>query len=233
METSEELHRLKNVYVAYRERALGKAKWSSNCLGNRAMQHELRQVLDQLLDSAGLKPLGERRILDIGCGGGERLHDFQQWGAQPENLFGIDLLPDAIQVARRKFPGLNFQPANGEAVPFGDESFDLVSTFVVFSSVLSDQMTRNISREINRLLRPGGALVWYDLRLPNPMNPNVRCIRRRQLRHLFSGFRVVLRSVTVLPPLARSLGVWTSMLYPALASIRLLRTHYAGLLIKP
>jgi hypothetical protein len=94
-------------------------------------------------------------------------------------------------------------------------------------------MTRNLSREINRVLRSGGAVVWYDFRMNNPFNPHVRGISRKGIRNLFPGFQSRLVSITLMPPLARRLGALTELLYPGFASLPFLRSHYLGLLVKP
>jgi len=63
---------------------------------------------------------------------------------------------------------MNFQEANAEALPFANGFFDLVTVFTVCTSILDPQMARNVSREIHRVLRSGGAVVWYDFRMNNP-----------------------------------------------------------------
>ena len=56
-------------------------------------------------------PLEGRKIADIGCGTGNWLLEFIQWGAKPENLFGIDLNSPRIGEARHEFPARNYRPA--------------------------------------------------------------------------------------------------------------------------
>jgi hypothetical protein len=94
-------------------------------------------------------------------------------------------------------------------------------------------MAHNVAREACRVLKPGGAVLWYDFRYNNPWNPHVRGITRQQIHQLFPGLEMDLRTITLLPPLARHLGRMTPILYPLLAAIPPLRTHYLGLLIKP
>lgn len=53
-----------------------------------------------------------------------------------------------------------------------------------------------------------------------------------QIRRLFPQLEMHLHTATVLPPLARRLGRLTQSLYPVLAAIPPLRTHYLGLLMK-
>jgi ubiquinone/menaquinone biosynthesis C-methylase UbiE len=128
---------------------------------------------------------------------------------------------------------MNFQEANAEALPFANGFSDLVTVFTVFTSILDPQMTHNLSQEINRVLRSGGAVVWYDFRMNNPLNPHVRGISRNGIRKLFPEFNARLVSITLLPPLARRWGALTDLLYPCFASLPFLRSHYLGLLVKP
>jgi ubiquinone/menaquinone biosynthesis C-methylase UbiE len=233
MQVQSEVDRLKLVYREYGERGWGETKWSATNRGNAAIRREREQKLQQLLQRAGFLPLNERRILDVGCGTGETLAGFDAWGTRPENLFGVDLLADRIRRAKENFPGINFEEANAETLPFANGFFDLVMAFTVFTSILDPQMMRNLSREITRVLRSGGAVIWYDFRMNNPLNPHVRGISRRGIRDLFPEFQSRLVSITLMPPLARRWGSLTDLLYPWFASLPFLRSHYLGLLTKP
>src|SRR5690349_12256407 len=119
-----EVDRLKLVYQEYGERSLGKTKWSLTNRGNQLIRKERERKLEQLLQRAGLFPLDQKRILDVGCGTGETLAGFQGWGAAPENLYGVDLLADRIRRARENFPAMSFREANAEVLPFADGFFD-------------------------------------------------------------------------------------------------------------
>jgi SAM-dependent methyltransferase len=52
-------------------------------------------------------------------------------------------------------------------LPYADESFDLVMQFMCLSSVLDSLMREQIADEMWRVLRPGGSILFYDLR-PRP-----------------------------------------------------------------
>jgi SAM-dependent methyltransferase len=233
METNTEVDRLKEVYQRYSARGLGRSKWSTANPGNRAIQREREEKIRELLQCRGFFPLTEQRILDVGCGTGELLGLLAGWGATPENLFGIDLIPERIETARRHYPRITFQLANAEALPFPDGSFDLVAAITVFTSILNRQMAANVCAEINRILAPGGGVLWYDFRMSNPFNPHVRGVSRRRIQHLFPGFRIALEPITLLPPLARRLGALTHALYLPLKSLPFLKTHLLGLVTKP
>lgn len=233
METRSEVDRLQEVYREYAVRGFGQSKWSPANKGNQAVRDECQRRLRELLDQAGFFPLERRRILDVGCGAGERLAAFEDWGARPENLFGVDLIPERIRAARKNYPQITFELANAEELPFADGTLDLVTVFTVFTSILDRRMAANVCREINRALVPGGAVVWYDFRMHNPLNRHVRGISHLQIQNLFPGFMMKLETISLLPPLARRLGRLTNLLYPPLSSVPFLRSHYLGVLLKP
>lgn len=231
MPTDNEVNRLINVYRNYRESAATGKRWSD--AKNRAMSEERMRVLGQMLEENGFMPLANRRILDIGSGSGKVLASLMQWGALPKNLFGVDLLPEQIEAAKQRFPGIQFTQGNAEHLDFEEKYFDLVLLFTVFTSILDRRMAHNVAGEVQRVLKPAGAVVWYDFRYNNPYNHNVRGMTKEAIRTFFPYFSLKLRAVTLLPPVARRLGRATSALYPILSGIPCLRTHYAGILVKP
>ena len=233
METRSEVDRLQAVYREYAVRGFGHSKWSPANRGNQEVRDECRSKLRALLRENGFFPVQSRRILDVGCGGGDRLAEFAAFGARPENMFGVDLMADRIAAARKNHPEIAFALANAEALPFADGAFDLVTVFTVFTSILDTHMATNVSSEITRVLAPGGGVVWYDFRLRSPFNRHVRGISRRQIQALFPGYRMNLQSLSLLPPLARRLGRLTPWLYPRLSAVPFLCSHYLGILRKP
>ena len=178
-------------------------------------------------------PLGDRKVLEVGSGTGRELAWLLEVGANPSRLLGIDLLPDRVESARRAYPALEFQVANAEHLPFADQSFDLVLAITVISSILDAGMAANVAAEINRVLRPGGALLWYDFRYDNPSNRDVRGVSAARVRELFPQLAGDLQGLTLLPPVARRLGRLAPIAYPALVRVQPLRSHLLGLLRKP
>jgi len=230
---SGEQERIREVYRSYDSSSHWRAKRDPRLPGNTTILAERTRGIRRVLAVAGMLPLDDRRVLDVGCGAGGELARLMALGAQPYNLYGIDLLPDRIEAARQAHPDIHFSCGNAEHLDFPDAHFDLVLLFTVFSSILDDEMARNVAYEVRRVLKPGGAVLWYDFRYNNPSNPNVRGMTKRGIRLLFLGFDIWLRTITLLPPLARRLGPLTPVLYPVLAAVPPLRTHYLGLLVKP
>ena len=111
---------------------------------------------------AGAVDLRGKDVLEVGCGrGGGTAHVFAGHG--PASMIGVDLTPEAIRrsEADHAGPGLRFEVADAERLPFADASFDAVLN--VESCHCYPDVPRFL-REAHRVLRPGGALLIADVR---------------------------------------------------------------------
>ncbi len=133
-------------------------------------------------------PLADAQVLEIGCGTGVWLRELIKWGARPQQVCGVDLIADRITEARRVCPtGVTLQCANATALEYQDGTFDVVMQSMLFSSVLSVEMRQRIAREMLRVVKPSGLILWYDYHLNNPRNADVRRVTRDEIRQLFAG----------------------------------------------
>ncbi len=205
-----------------------------------AYQQRNRFLL-RLLDREGLIPLQEKSILDVGCGEGQHLLDLESWGARRAHLAGIDLVETRLTRARARLghrtdgaldsPDLRLGDAS--KLPWPNEAFDMVHQNTVFTSILDSEMRRAVASEIVRVLKPGGALIWYDFCFNNPQNTNVRGIGAREIRSLFPACTVRLSRITLAPPIARRLVPVTWIGSLVLEKLRALNTHYLAFIRKP
>ena len=227
----DEVERIKRAYKE-RERA-GKGKLYS--LFNKSAlfisQRRETEIL-ALLSKFNMSDLGSKKILDLGCGSGGVLRDFLKYGAEPDNCFGIDLLPRAIEKAKKLSPNMHFGCGNAEKLPYGNEFFDLVLTFTVFSSILDANMKKNIAEEMVRVLKNNGMILWFDYHMDNPGNLDVRGIKKEEIKRLFSGCSIHLNRITLAPPIARKIAPYSWLLCYILESLRILNTHYLGVILK-
>jgi ubiquinone/menaquinone biosynthesis C-methylase UbiE len=103
------------------------------------------------------------RLLDVACGTGRTLHQLGR--THPElRLYGIDLSPAYVQLARRRLVDLAeiaLAVENAEGLPFADATFDVATSVYLFHE-LPRNARRNVVREMFRVVRPGGLVVIED-----------------------------------------------------------------------
>jgi SAM-dependent methyltransferase len=227
-----ELDRIRRTYEEYANDPRRVARWNSASPGNQAMVAERWSFLGQLLGGP-TNTLAEARVLEVGSGSGGNLVGLVDLGADPMAYVGVDLLPTRVREAAESPTGAQFAVADGSALPFSDGAFDAVMFFTVLSSVLDPRLQEAIAAEGVRVLRPGGIILWYDMRVRNPRNPNVVGVSRNRLRELFPGLHMSVKTATVAPPLLRALGPLADRSYPLLTRLPFLRTHLVGVLRKP
>ena len=102
------------------------------------------------------------QLLDVACGTGRFLR-FAAEAFPRLPLTGIDLSQAYLDEAREHLAPYRaqFQHGKAEALPFADESFDLVTSIYLFHEV-PPKVRREIAREFARVLKPGGRLVFMD-----------------------------------------------------------------------
>jgi ubiquinone/menaquinone biosynthesis C-methylase UbiE len=96
-------------------------------------------------------------LLDIGCGTGLFIEKFIAEGG---NAVGLDISRGMIHQARRRCPDREFVIATGERLPFGDGSFDAISSLLAFSYMKDPQ---GMLDEAFRVLKPGGCIALCTL----------------------------------------------------------------------
>jgi ubiquinone/menaquinone biosynthesis C-methylase UbiE len=197
------------------------------------MMHEREKWFLKLLRDHGYASLQRQKILEIGCGAGDLLRDFVKWGARPENVTGIDLIEDRVIEARYLCPtGMRLKPGNAACLEFNDEEFDLVFQSTVFTSVLDVAIRRQMAREMCRVLKPSGAILWFDYHVSNPRNPDVRGVKRREIYDVFPGCHIELGRVMLAPPITYVIAAYSPLLCYLLQKVPFLCTHYIGVIRK-
>lgn len=131
-----------------------------------AVRQERERIIIGFLRSSQID-LQNASILEIGSGNGLNLRFFLELGASRGSTFGVDILPARLALSKAINPSLGVVRADAGHLPFPSGAFDLVSQFVAFSSM--SRTTRALAaREAVRVLRPGGHVLWYDVRRPRP-----------------------------------------------------------------
>jgi SAM-dependent methyltransferase len=102
------------------------------------------------------------QVLEVSSGHGGAASFFSRT-YQPARYVGLDLNPEALRYCqqRHEVPGLSFIRGNALALPFPDQSFDLVLN-VEASHCYPD--FAKFLQEVARVLKPGGTFYYADLR---------------------------------------------------------------------
>lgn len=224
-----DIRSIHDTYASYAR--VGRQRlWDEANRGYSRLARDLqRRFVSSLVESL---PPGKPAVLDLGCGDGSLAAEVVVDDMAVEWV-GVDLRPEAIEVARRNYPTLTFVTASADQLPFEDGSLDVVALRVLFSSLPSRSMEVAAATEVGRVLRPGGWVAWLDLRYSNPRNAAVHGLSEGRIAALFPGWKRELRAAGLLPPLARRLGAATGVLYPVLAGVPVLRSHLVGRLQRP
>ncbi|WP_317150791.1 phthiotriol/phenolphthiotriol dimycocerosates methyltransferase [Mycobacterium sp. 29Ha] len=106
--------------------------------------------------------LTDKKVLEVGCGHGGGA-SFLTRTLHPASYTGLDLNPAGIEFCRSRhtLAGLDFVEGDAEKLPFPDQSFDAVIN--IESSLLYPRFPRFLA-EVARVLRPGGHLLYADVR---------------------------------------------------------------------
>lgn len=100
--------------------------------------------------------LQNKMILDIGCGDGTDLVNFEKMGAVPT---GIEPSEEFVKSAKEKSPHLNILVGKGEELPFQDIYFDIIVSKYALQTSLN---VPKILEEAARVLKTGGYLIFLS-----------------------------------------------------------------------
>jgi SAM-dependent methyltransferase len=94
-----------------------------------------------------------QRVLDVGCGVGAFLKLVTERGAQAH---GVDASEALLELARRRLPRADLRLGDMQALPYDDETFDLVTGFNSF--FFADDFVAAL-REAGRVVKAGAPIV--------------------------------------------------------------------------
>jgi ubiquinone/menaquinone biosynthesis C-methylase UbiE len=162
---------------------------------------ELQERIGAVLTLAGTE-----RVLDIGTGAGAFALAL---ASLVREVVGVDIVPELLAEARKRAPeNVEFIEGDAGALPFDDDSFDLVTTGRTLHHVPRPEV---VLAEANRVLRPRGTMLVVDQIAPvDPMaaielnrfertrDPSTtRVLADVDLRGLFEANNLVLRRAEI------------------------------------
>jgi SAM-dependent methyltransferase len=218
---------------AYWNRHIHDLEITRHPVGSRSFFEDLDQYhfekLHHLLRLVDFDGYRGRSVLEVGCGAGVDLARFAKGGA---TVTGVDLTESAIELARANFTQLGltgrFEVADGEHLPFPDDTFDFVYAHGVVQYTANPQQ---LVSECRRVLKPGGEALfqvynrisWLNA-LSKLMNvglehddaPVLLKFSAGEFRRLLAGFREIRIVPERFPVKSRLHGGWKGALYNGL-----------------
>lgn len=108
-------------------------------------------------------------VLDIGCGVGRVSHLLDERGY---DVTGIDVSKPLVEKARSLFPDLDFYVEDIRDTTFDSKTFEYaIFSYFGIDYLLPKAKRLTTLREINRLLKPGGILVFSSHNSWHPLVP--------------------------------------------------------------
>lgn len=117
--------------------------------------YEILLLLRQAFLAMGWRPedLREKELLEVGCAWGFRLNQLLGFDFVPERLYGIDLIPEYIDAARRLHPGMTFDVMPASRMTYPDARFDGTIAIMALSAMLDPDMVAASLAEMCRVSR--------------------------------------------------------------------------------
>jgi len=226
-----EVERIKKVYDKMKIQRKEKF-YSYFDRGNLYIVQQRERVILALLKKFNFSKLSDKKILDVGCGTGGILRDFIKYGAKPKYLYGVDLLEDRIEIAKDISPNIHFKCGDASNLPYEDEYFDIVVQFTVFTSILDKEIKRDITKEMLRVLKKEGIILWYDFIYNNTGNPDVKGINKKEIIDLFPNYKYNFNKVILAPVIVRFIAPRSLLLCYLFEKLSFLCTHYLAVIRK-
>jgi ubiquinone/menaquinone biosynthesis C-methylase UbiE len=147
-------------------------KWYDTARG--AMYDRLeKKAFDHLLQ----KSYYDKNLLEIGCGTGHWSKYFSEKGFK---VVGIDTSEEMINIAGKKnIPNCCFQVADGQNLPFADNSFDIAASITTLEFV---ENPGKLLSEMARCVKPKGRLLFGVLNSLSSYNRK----RKKKKQSLYS-----------------------------------------------
>jgi ubiquinone/menaquinone biosynthesis C-methylase UbiE len=143
-------------------------------------QHQLAKYRSKVVAAAS------GRVLEVGVGSGL---NFPLYGKQVEVVFGIDLSPRLLAIARRRAAAAGIHAdlllGSATAIPLADNTVDTVVTTWTLCSIPDPLVAL---REMRRVLKPGGKLLFVEHGLsPEPRVEHCQHRLTPVWRHIAGG----------------------------------------------
>ncbi|WP_433523631.1 methyltransferase domain-containing protein [Nocardia pseudovaccinii] len=145
--------------AAYDENAIRYAEFAKDHLATQPFDRAMLSVFAELVHDG--------RVADLGCGEGRMTAHLAGLGL---DIFGIDLSPRLLELARAQYPTLGFEEGSLEHLDIGDAT--LAGILVWYSIIhLPPERMPAVLAEFHRVLEPRGHALLAFFQAPDVQDP--------------------------------------------------------------
>lgn len=99
------------------------------------------------------------RFLDLGSASARLEHWLREEGVPAENMTGIEISPEQVELAKQRIPEANFRVGDITTAPLEPEAYDVVFSHMVFEH-LDDAQLLSTCKNAYKALKPGGTFAF-------------------------------------------------------------------------
>jgi SAM-dependent methyltransferase len=137
--------------------ATANENWTDEDFFESGRRNVAEEILTDPVNVCQGKDPKQMRVLEIGCGAGRITRALAEVFGE---VYGVDVSGEMISQARQALADVPnahvFQNNGTDLKVLGDIQVDFAFSFIVFQHIPSREVIYNYTREVNRLLRPGG-----------------------------------------------------------------------------
>lgn len=152
------------------------SKLSKKLVNSKKREEGNIQLIEHFFAQSGIDLHNVNKVLDIGCGVGfvaRYLNDRYEM-----EVIGVDVDPEQVEFAKeysKENEELHFTVADATRLPFEDNQFDLVLSFMVIHHIGD---WKRVLDEVNRVQKPKGAYILYEVTYPKFMTKVLRRVAK-------------------------------------------------------
>ena len=142
-------------------------KLEKKFVNSRKREERNIRLIEHYFSRSGIDAQGMNRVLDIGCGVGFVARYLKD--KYNVEVVGVDVDPEQIECAEEHSghnEGLHFTVADATRLPFEDNHFDMVLSFMVVHHIGD---WKRVLEEVSRVLKPEGTYILYEITYPGLM----------------------------------------------------------------
>lgn len=145
-------------YWEYRYKRQGKRTVGCCSFSQKEFDRNTKKARSLLQKCLMRNNISAERLLDVGCGWGRLVDTCSSFSKE---VYGIDIIPWAIEEAKKEFSLGKFSVFDGKRIPFPDKYFDLILSWTVLQHVPPENISE-LCDEIIRVMTSGARLIIYE-----------------------------------------------------------------------